>query len=487
MSGRGNVCYCQACGARLTAGNRLTHCAPCQKHAVALAAGPPDVPAGFWDTELIREAADAWHIGGVIRAYRHHPHHGRRPLSQELVAGWLQLTQTQLSRIENGPPVKDLDRLIHWARSLKIPPPLLWFQLPGAYGHAYRRGASADSSSAEPPVLAPPRHLPITAGSPVAGTNSDAAVMQAFRTADLQVGGGHLYASVVTYLQTALAPRLFGTVAAGAAVFAPASALTEMAGWMAHDAGRDAPARQHFTRALDLAKAGSDIQLSAHILASMSHLALHQGQPREAIQFARQGHQALGPVPRDPGLAARLLAMEARGLAALPQPEPAACGQALARAEKALDREPAGPPSPWISGFDEGSLASEAARCLYRLGRLEAAANQAQRVIETRPDSRPRSRAFGQLLLARVLVARGEPEEACVLAQQVLDATRSLSSFQILQQLRGLARLLQPFQPDAGVAIFIASLQDEVGQRMWLYPWVAATGQHPGATAEPSR
>ncbi|HUY47422.1 MAG TPA: hypothetical protein VMV92_17110 [Streptosporangiaceae bacterium] len=67
------------------------------------------------------------------------------------------------------------------------------------------------------------------AWQPTAG-GSDAAAMQAFRSADLQVGGGHLYPTVVNYLQTALAPRLFGTAVAGPGVFTAASALTEMAG-----------------------------------------------------------------------------------------------------------------------------------------------------------------------------------------------------------------------------------------------------------------
>jgi transcriptional regulator with XRE-family HTH domain len=51
-------------------------------------------------------------------------------LSQELVAGWLGLTQAQLSRIENGPPIRDLGKLIHWADTLRIPAEHLWFDLP---------------------------------------------------------------------------------------------------------------------------------------------------------------------------------------------------------------------------------------------------------------------------------------------------------------------------------------------------------------------
>jgi hypothetical protein len=308
--------------------------------------------------------------------------------------------------------------------------------------------------------------------------------MQAFRTADLRAGGGHLYPTVVNYLQTSIAPRLFGTVTGGPGVFAAASALTEMAGWMAHDAGRDEPAQQHFTRALDLAGASSDTQLSAHILASMSHLALHQDRPGQAIQLARQGQQALGADSPNPGLAARLLTMEARALATLPQPEPAACGKALLRAEQMLGNEPAERPSPWISQFDEGSLASEAARCLRQLGQMAAAARQAQRIIELRPSSHTRSRAFGHLLLASALIAQGEPEQACTLIQEVLDATQSLSSYLVIQQLRGMARLLDPYQANQAVAALCTSLHAALRQRLWLYPWLAPDDQHGSTPAK---
>jgi tetratricopeptide (TPR) repeat protein len=276
-------------------------------------------------------------------------------------------------------------------------------------------------------------------------------------------------------------------VTAGPAVFAAASALTEMAGWMAHDAGRDVSAQQHFTRSLDLAATVSDGQLSAHILASMSHLALHQSRPEQAVQFARHGQEVLGAVARNPGLAAQLLTMEARGLAALPHAEPTASGKALLRAEQTLNQEPAEQPSPWIGRFDEGSLASEAARCLRQLGQMEAAARQAERIIEVRPGSHTRSRAFGQLLLVSVLIAQGEPEQACALAQEVLDATQSLSSYLVIQQLRGLARLLEPYQGSQTVAVFLTGLHDALRRRLWLYSWLAADSRHGGTSAEPSQ
>ena len=327
---------------------------------------------------------------------------------------------------------------------LRIPAGLLWFRLPEHHGQSFSGdGTVGDGRSV---ITHPSAGMPTLGVVPFSGASSmyggsDAAAMQAFRAADCQVGGGHLYATVVSYLQTAVAPRLFGSVAgAGPSVFAAAGALTEMAGWMAHDAGRDAVAQQHFQRALDLASAGNDGQLTVHVLASMSHLALHRAEPRAAIRLARQGQGALAEASPNPALSARLLTLEARGLGALPQPDRVLCGKALLRAERMLDRAPAEPQSPWISRFDEGSLASEAARCLRQLGHFDAAAEHARRIIEMRPNSHTRSRAFGQLLLASVLVARGEPEQACEIARQTLDATQSLGSYLVLQQLRDLGQ-----------------------------------------------
>jgi transcriptional regulator with XRE-family HTH domain len=76
------------------------------------------------------EALRRRHMGKVIRAFRNHPHHGRSAIPQSEVAAWSGITQAQLSRIENGPPVMHLDRLTHWARVLAVPQDYLWFSLP---------------------------------------------------------------------------------------------------------------------------------------------------------------------------------------------------------------------------------------------------------------------------------------------------------------------------------------------------------------------
>jgi transcriptional regulator with XRE-family HTH domain len=106
--------------------NSETQCSSCRRSS---ALNPPDVPREFWNTTDMRSALDSWHIGRVIFAYRTHPWHGRQ-LSQDVVGGWLDLTQSQLSRIESGRATEDLGRLVRWAQILHIPSELLWFKLP---------------------------------------------------------------------------------------------------------------------------------------------------------------------------------------------------------------------------------------------------------------------------------------------------------------------------------------------------------------------
>lgn len=106
--------------------------------------------------------------------------------------------------------------------------------------------------------------------------DDDLDVVQAFRQADRRLGGAHLYATVTDYLRQKVAPRVFGSARDDGRydAFGVAAVLTEMAGWMAHDAGADNLAERHFQRALAFATLGKDSQLRAHVCGSLSHLAL---------------------------------------------------------------------------------------------------------------------------------------------------------------------------------------------------------------------
>jgi transcriptional regulator with XRE-family HTH domain/tetratricopeptide (TPR) repeat protein len=389
--------------------------------------------------------------------------------SQEQLAERLKVDRSTVARWEAGEAEPQPWLRPRIARALQISVE----QLDDLLAKADQVGAEAGTDRLDSaPTHSAFQLVPVGVG---ALNDPDVVTMQAFRSADLQVGGGHLYASVVKYLHADVAPRVFGTddSAGNGAVFTAAGALTEMAGWMAHDAGRDDAARQHFDRARALAGVDGDRQLGAHVLGSLSHLASYRGQAEEAVQLARQGQSALGAGRANPGLKARLLALEARGVAGQAGKDGPACAQLLAEAEQALSGTPDEAPSPWVSRFDEGSLASEAARCMRQLGDLSEAQRQAERVIALRPSHRTRSRAFGQMALASVLVAKGKPDEACGIAHEVLTATQSLGSYLVILRLIELRHLLQPYRLNPVVAGFLGNLEATLQDRMWLYQWLS--------------
>lgn len=201
---------------------------------------------------------------------------------------------------------------------------------------------------------------------PCSSASPDLAAVESFRAADRQLGGGHVYASVLHYLHHTVGPRVFGSETGydPAHTFQAAAALTEMAGWMAHDTGHNQRASAHFAKALSLAKAGEDQALGANIMASMSHLALQTGHPDKAMSLAGAGRDHVTGGPRVPTLVARLHAMEARALAQLGNGDGAR--RALAEAQKEIAEMPDIQscvslsnstfwPAPWIATERNGS------------------------------------------------------------------------------------------------------------------------------------
>ncbi|MDT3440848.1 MULTISPECIES: helix-turn-helix transcriptional regulator [unclassified Pseudofrankia] len=404
----------------------------------------PELPDEFWHTDQLRDAFAAQHIGLVSVAYRMNPHH-RRLISQERLGRWLGLTQAQVSRIESGPPVRDLDRLTHWARMLRLPPHLLWFDLPGQP----RLRPAPVATRREVPSRVEPSTSVFASGGTLETIRSAAL---AFRSADRQLGGGRLYPVVVRFIQTEVAPQLVGHAYPPSAVFSAAASLADMAGWLAHDDNRGDLAAQHFVQALGLATAAGDQALSAQTLVSQSHLALENDHPREAVRLADAG-LALVPDDQQCGeLRSRLHAMKARGNALVGASSE--CLAALWNAEQELNRATAGGHE-WLSPFDEAALAAEAAICLRDLNDWNAAERQALRVLELRTPDRARSRALTHLTLATVHLGRGDLDAACDTGAQVLDAATRLASDRVVNQLRGLGRQLEPHSSVTAVDDFL--------------------------------
>ena len=128
MGTTGQTRYCH-CGTRMARDNRGSMCNACAKAARNHLVQPPAVPREFWHAAEMQEALTSCDMGAVMRAFRTHPHHGR-DISQEVAAGWVGITQTRLSRIENGEEITSIRKLMRWAHVLRVPADLLWFRMP---------------------------------------------------------------------------------------------------------------------------------------------------------------------------------------------------------------------------------------------------------------------------------------------------------------------------------------------------------------------
>lgn len=185
----------------------------------------------------------------------------------------------------------------------------------------------------------------------------------------------------------------------------------------------------------------------------MSHLSVHLGRSRDAVQLAEDG--VTHARPHHP-LVARLHAMRARGIAVLGYARDSRA--ALADAERALEKAEGAVRGEWISHFDSAALASETAWCLHRLGDLDAAEMSARDAIALRPGDRVRSRSFAQLALAQVLLAANRVDEAANLAEQIRSTAMTLTSARVRSQLVDLAAALRPHRGVPAVSRFLDSV-----------------------------
>ncbi|MFE0135833.1 helix-turn-helix domain-containing protein [Streptomyces sp. NPDC059037] len=254
-----------------------------------------EVVAGLLSDERLLSACTQRDMGALFRLLNH------RGISTRRIASAVDITQGRLYDYMNGKSrVEKLAIFEQIADAFHIPGQLL--------GLAPRHWEPTPNQTAPSGWELPPEDGDLTA-------------MDAFRSADRQTGGGRLYGAVIRHLSYNIAQRLVDADS-NPQVFAAAAALTEMAGWMAHDSGRDGLAARHFTRALPLAHTSGDIPLAANIAASNSHLALQTGDTVAAAHWARTGLDLAGHRPCNPTLTARLHAMSARALAARIRTDP---------------------------------------------------------------------------------------------------------------------------------------------------------------------
>ncbi|MEN3611391.1 helix-turn-helix transcriptional regulator [Plantactinospora sp. ZYX-F-223] len=492
------VRYCR-CGTRLARDNRQHQCAACQSKTRGLAAGPPDVPANFWDTDEMRDALATWNMGQVIAAYRHHRFHGRT-IRQEIVAGWVGITQAQLSRIEGGSAMKDLDRLAQWARTLGIPSGLLWFKLPeqsprcgadeqvgrhpeaggGGDGQDHARETSSGVEdmrrrellrllSLAAPALTTAGlaerldldRLEYVAAEP---RRLDAAALDAYGAVNRQLWmafGSAKRKSTVLPLVSRQLDTLFGALreARGTAtrshLCALGSELLQLAGEVLFDGNHYVDAANCYVSAAVAGREANDFDLWACAMTRHAFISVYERQPAHALpmldgagRMAAHGDAALSTKYWIDAV----LAEAAAGVGDLDS-----CARALDRAERVAGLGGQFQNGGWLR-FDGSRLAEQRGTCYVQLRRPDLAEPA---LLEALDKDLSLRRHGGVLVdLAHVGAQLRDPDRLVMYADAALVVARQTGSGVVTRRLHGLRRQLGSLTVDRHVG----RIDREIGQ-----------------------
>lgn len=510
---------CQRCGTRLAHDNTGRVCAPCTVGSHDPGATAPHLPTEFWDSQAMTDALASRHMGAVIKAYRRHRFHGRHPIPQETVAGWLGVTQGQLSRIENGPVIVHLDRLIQWARVLGIPSSCLWFTLPedqrttpGGHRDELAAGQTvpgtdhgADVSLWWAPadtvevvsqftrrdltvdrrevtrllagvvfgsaLLEPlERWLAGGAEKPRAGRPGAVSYQEVeqiekaariFRDWDDQFGGGLRRKAVVGQLNE-VADLLTDThsIAIQRRLFGAMAQLSETAAMMSWDSGHQALAQRYYLLALRASRAAGDRAFTANVMAAMARQLLYLDHPNDALELVRLAlDDSTGYTTAS--VRSMLYTREAWAYAKLGRIS--AFRRTTGKAEDALTEAKAADDPYWIRYFDAAELAGTTGGRLLELAHqdqrlADEAAVRITQAITLRRAGRLRSSALDQLGLAEARLIQGEMEEAARLGHQAATLTEQTPSDRVRVKA---AELYQHANTHCDIPV-IASMRDRL-------------------------
>lgn len=408
---------------------------------------PKDVPTtgdlgpGFWAEPRLARALASWHMGKVVAAYRLHPTRPR-PLPQGVVGEWAHMTQPQLSRFENGPPTKDLDKLIFWARLLRIPSQLLWFRLP-----------EGDVDSGDDDSVRRRDFLTGVAGAAALGSvglqfdrsgqrvgSSDVVRLRRrtsrLRRIDDYLGGADtvdMYeaeAAATTHMLTA---RSYSTPV-GRELVGLLAEQRQQAGWAAFDSGQYGRAASHFQASLDAARDVGEVALAANALALLAYQRATEGVP-DAPLAAGSSDLSTSTASR-----ARALVLERQAWTHAVRGDARDVDHLLGAAHVALN-DRSGEPSPdWAHWVDEAEIQIMSGRCWAELGQHTRAIPVLESVLSGYDDAHARDKALYLTWLAKAYADAGEVEKAASTLAGSLDLAADVGSIRPLGRVRAVVR-----------------------------------------------
>ncbi|RCW43322.1 hypothetical protein DFQ14_107212 [Halopolyspora algeriensis] len=205
------------------------------------------------------------------------------------------------------------------------------------------------------------------------------------------------------------------TEAVGKRLFTAVGELSQLAGWVAGDAGRYRQAQRLYLSGVAAAEEAGDRMLGAQLLSSLSYQIANVGNPADAALLARtavQGAPEATPV-------VRALLLERLAWASAKAGDAETTWTVLDAVDDSYERRGADEPE-WVYWLDRAEIDIMAGRCLIELGRPREAEPLLSAAIACYPPEHAREVALYRSWLAESYARAGELDAA----REVLDGAR---------------------------------------------------------------
>ena len=422
------------------------------------------VPPEVWEAQKMREALAAREISSVYRLLRQHG------VSQRQIAAATGQSQSEVSEILKGRQVMAYDVLARIADGLGVPR--------GYMGLAYDdltavrvAGAHEASQTKESEEVKRRKFLAraaaVTVGASVLGADDGEwvsnpvrtpapgrigmtdvrqveAATRALRSLDYQYGGGACRDAVVAQLtwgQQMLTAS--SSDAVRTRLHVALADLHNLAGWTSFDIGLNDPARNHFGRALELAKAGGNEPLVANILYRMGRVYLHQKEPDDALKIFQLGQIAAQNCGSELAVSV-ICANQAWAYAMMGHKEQTM--KQLGRARSEFERANLAEAQDWVKFFNETDLTAMIGTVHTVLAvtadpkHTRFAIPALQKAIDSYGDNMARSRMFNMSALATNHLIEGDVDHGTKVGRQAVDMAEGLRSKRAIDRLEPLGK-----------------------------------------------
>ncbi|QGV82827.1 tetratricopeptide repeat protein [Streptomyces ficellus] len=292
------------------------------------------------------------------------------------------------------------------------------------------------------------------------GAGEVAAIRQMTRTLGdtaAEYGGAHARRLAVQYLADNVGPWLNGryTENTGRALFAAASELVHLCGWMVQDEGNDdhhqGLAQRYYAHAFALAEEAREPEPAATALRGMATQAIDLG-PRGRAVALRLSEKCVEYADRLEEPKAVAYYQTTLADAAALDGDQQLARTALAKSQNAIERATAAPGESWASHFSTGRWAHHSGMILARLGDLDSAREHLQHALDVHGLDRRRSRAIVLGDLGHVHLRQGDLDGALAAWGDFVDCAEGVQSVRITDALTDLRVRLTRYDKAPGVA-----------------------------------